>query len=347
MDCKMEAERSELLPRGPSALSAARGKSTDMLSMSNSIVPGPTRSLLQSRIDHQEMLEWQEGGGETLQDAHQGEAIPEPTLRKFDHPTICGIDKRPFFPTVLFVSLVWSLCMTKLQSMVFTRLFASAHCTVIFLAMYIITIGAAMHTSLSNPGLLSEEQFRRLQAGEIALPARAHKHWLYRRPVLRFHQYCRWVTNCIGLRNHRSYMVMLCGFVTIAVSDAVVDLVLIPANFTMDGASWTTALLLLVHLVYSVYFAWYSAPLLRQHAAFIYRNELTQDWKRDTFYIIRDEETGEAIPVNNLDTETYNRYFDANAFEYDASKNPLDKGWVNNCLAFWLTSRSEEELGEF
>merc|ERR1719497_246546 len=79
-----------------------------------------------------------------------------------------------------------------------------------------------------------------------------------------------------------------------------------------------------------------------KHSAFICRNELTQEWKRDEFYIIRDEETGEVIPVNELDTEVYNQYFDLNAFEYDASKNKYDSGeWVQNCLTFWFTSRDE------
>merc|ERR1719469_649380 len=234
--------------------------------------------------------------------------------------------------------------MTFIQRSVVLKLFGSAYCSVLFLAMYVVTIGAALYTSLANPGLISEEQFRKLQAGEIKLPQRAHKHWLYRRPVKRFHQYCRWVTNCIGYKNHRSYMVMLLGFVTIAVSDAVMDLVLIPANL-MSGTLLST-FMLLVHLLYSVYFAWYSGPLLRQHAAFICRNELTQEWKRDDFYIIRDEETGEPIPVSELDTEVYNRYFDLNAFEYDSSKNQFDKRWVDNCIAFWCTPRSDEGTGE-
>jgi len=233
-----------------------------------------------------------------------------------------------------------------LQRSVVMKLFGSAHCTVFFLAMYIVTIGAALYTSLANPGLISEEQFRKLQGGEMSLPERAHKHWLYKRPVLRFHQYCRWVTNCIGYRNHRTYMVMLAGFVCIAVSDSVMDLVLIPVNLMVG--SWLSSLMLIAHLLYSIYFAWYSGPLLRQHASFICRNELTQEWKRDEFYIIRDEETGEPIPVNELDTETYNLHFDNNAFEYDPSKNKFDKGnWVDNCLAFWLTSRDDAGTGEF
>merc|ERR1719384_1780089 len=135
-------------------------------------------------------------------------------------------------------------------------------------------------------------------------------------------------------------MVMLLGFVSIAVSDSLMDFILIPVNLMVG--SLISSLLLLMHLMYSMYFAWYSIPLLRQHTSFICRNELTQEWKRDEFYIIRDEETGEPIPVNELDTDTYNLYFDNNAFEYDSSKNKFDKGnWMDNCLAFWLTPRDD------
>merc|ERR1719277_1785341 len=103
---------------------------------------------------------------------------------------------------------------------------------------------------------------------------------------------------------------MLLGFVSIAVSDALMDLILIPASFVTGSWTFFGQLLLVAHLLYSMYFAWYSIPLLRQHTSFICRNELTQEWKRDEFYIIRDEETGEPIPVNELDTDTYNLHFD-------------------------------------
>jgi len=140
-------------------------------------------------------------------------------------------------------------------------------------------------------------------------------------------------------------MVMLFGFVSMAVSDLIMDAVLVPTNWSRGDVCNELALVL--HLLYSTYFTWYSIPLLRQHAAFIYRNELTQEWKRDDFYVVHDEETGEPISVNDMNNETYNKYFDDNAFEYDPSRNPCDKGWANNCLVFWLTPRDEDELGEF
>jgi len=297
-------------------------------------------------VDHQEMVQWQEGGGEEALQELEGQAPEAPApLRRFDHPTICGIDKRPFFPAVLILSLLWSMCMMRLQSSVVAQLSGgSDRCKTFFFCLYMFTIGSAVYTSLANPGLMPAEHFEKWRAGERSLPLRAHKHWLYKRPVLRFHQYCRWITNAVGLQNHRAYMCMLIGFVAVAVCDAVLDLILIPMHFTTG--TWTAEILLLLHFVYSSYFAWYATPLLRQHTAFICRNELTQEWKKDEFYIVYSEITGEKISVNELENEEYNRLFDR--FIYDPSRNPFDKGWVQNCLTFWFTDRSDpNEWGEF
>lgn len=349
------AERSELLQRdgvtgaaSPSAVPLSRGRSLER-SMSQSLVPGASRSLLQLRSDHQVMLEFQEGMGGIAEHSEAeglGTSAPAvPSSRREQDGTIWGMDKRPFFPAVLFGSLLWSMYMTRLQGMVMTQMFGSAQrCRTFFLAMYLVTISSAAYTAMSNPGLMPEELYRRWQAGHLSLPQRAHKHWLYRRPILRFHQYCRWVTNCIGLRNHRAYMIMLAGFVTIGVVDALLDLVLVTAHFR--ESTWSEEILLLLHFAYSLYFSWYATPLLRQHSAFILRNELTQEWKRDAYYVVRSDVTGEVAPVTELDPEEYNNKFDE--FIYEPSRNPFDKGPIQNCLNFWLTDRSDpDELGEF
>jgi len=308
-------------------------------------VPELSVGFLQSRIDHQEMVQWQEGGGEAALQNSEGSTPEPPQPWKFDHPTICGIDKRPFFPTVLILSLLWSVCMMSLQIEAAAAMFGGAYrCHTFFFLLYTFTIGSAVYTSLANPGLMPVDEFEKWQAGERPLPMRAHKHWLYKRPVLRFHQYCRWITNAVGLKNHRAYMCMLIGFVSVAVCDALLDLVLIPMRF--PSGSFISNILLLLHLVYSCYFAWYATPLLRMHSAFICRNELTQEWKNDEFYIVYSDVSGEKIAVNELDTDEYNRLFDD--FIYDSSKNAFDKGWVKNCLTFWLTNRSNpQEWGEF
>merc|ERR1712232_733534 len=125
--------------------------------------------------------------------------------------------------------------------------------------IYSITICTMVYVSMCNPGLMPADDFEKFERGEGNLPKRSFKHWLYKRPVLRFHQYCRWVTNAIGLRNHREYMVMLIGFVSMALLDVAVDaLHILPrlARPRLSGADLTVDAAMLLHLVYSCYFAW-------------------------------------------------------------------------------------------
>lgn len=280
-----------------------------------------------SRQTARQMLECEEGPGEDIPDPHSAASDADTTteatpVHKIDHPTICGMDKRPFFPVALFALLIWTLFMTTLHKSWFLGLLHGA------------TLCAAFSTSLSNPGLANDD---------MEMPRRAGEHGFYARPVLRLHQYCRWVRNCIGLHNHRSYMVMLAGFVASAASSALVDLLLI---VTCGREAWATCILL-AHAVCSTGLLWYSAPLLRLHSSFVSRNELAQEWKRDDFWIVRDEETGAAVSTRDLDVDTWNRHYDADEFEYDPSLNRFDNGWWNNCMVFWLTPRSDGTLGEF
>merc|ERR1712070_1174505 len=49
----------------------------------------------------------------------------------------------------------------------------------------------------------------------VLLPRRAHKTWLYEIPIRRYSHYCRWLCNCVGLMNHREYILMCTGVVAI------------------------------------------------------------------------------------------------------------------------------------
>lgn len=52
-------------------------------------------------------------------------------------------------------------------------------------------------------------------------------------------------------------------------------------------------------------------------------------------YIARNRDTGNVdTKTYNLDAETYNSYFDIDAFEYDTSTKRIDKGLLQNCLLF-------------
>mmetsp|Transcript_15920 Transcript_15920/g.41145 ORF Transcript_15920/g.41145 Transcript_15920/m.41145 type:complete len:378 (-) Transcript_15920:108-1241(-) len=352
--------RRELLPRPGSAGSpdrspmvgnnAAARRALEARTESGSLHWPSTKSgLLRGRSDFQDMLDWQSGEPGIVD---QGDSAYQPQDEPVESPykpaEIFGMDARPFFPALLMLSLLWSMCMIRLQSSVEEELFGAAwKSNWLFFLVYAGTIGCMAFTALSNPGMMDKDMYRRWAAGEVQLPKRAHKHWLYKRPILRFHQYCRWITNAIGLANHRQYIMMLVGLVTISVMDVLIDFVLVLGHL-FSGAIFSE-LVLILHLVYSGYFAWYTVPLLRQHAGFVARNELTQEYKRDDFYIVYDEETGEAIWVNELDADEYNEGLDNNKFVYDCERNPWDKGWAHNCWVFWCMPRSSGPgaLGEF
>jgi len=257
------------------------------------------------------------------------------------------MDARPFFPAALGLSLLWSMCMIRLQSSVEMDLFgASWKHNWTFIGIYAGTIGFMSFTALADPGMMDADLYRKWQAGEMSMPQRAHKHWLYKRPILRFHQYCRWITNGIGLSNHRQYILMLVGLVLISVMDFVIDFILVFGNL-FSGHLFSESMLVM-HLAYSGYFAYYTVPLLRQHAGFVARNELTQEYKRDDHYVVHDEESGEMIRVTELEAEEYNEALDGDKFIYDPERNPWDKGWQYNCWVFWCMPREgTHALGEF
>eukprot|EP00928_Gymnodinium_smaydae_P028913 TRINITY_DN21921_c0_g1_i2.p1 TRINITY_DN21921_c0_g1~~TRINITY_DN21921_c0_g1_i2.p1 ORF type:complete len:372 (-),score=78.06 TRINITY_DN21921_c0_g1_i2:107-1177(-) len=347
--------RDEALPLQRHNLSVLNGRALGRTSSGASaagLLPGTDAALLRSRSDFGSLIYFQEGEAarqdsieeEEAGEAEAAEAAKGPEIRK-----IFGMDQRPMYPTILIGSLLWSMSMTSMQCRVVEHLMGPLrHTQLFFVVIYATTICTMAYVSLCDPGLLSREACERLQREGGELPKRAFKHWLYKRPVLRFHQYCRWVTNAIGLRNHREYMVMLVGFVCMSLLDVVVDAVHVLLRIwrlRLLGADFFSNVAIVLHLVYSCYFAWYTIPLLRQHVGFMCRNELTKEWQRDDFQVIHRED-GETVPVVELDVEDYNDYFDS--FVYDSKLNPWDKGWVQNCLTFWLTPRwSPSCTGEF
>jgi len=151
--------------------------------------------------------------------------------------------------------------------------------------------------------------------------------------------------NCIGLLNHREFIVMVSGLVAIGVCGALLDLFLVAA-MARQGGAWIEALLLLLHLAYSVCLVSLAGPIFRLHVGFISRNELANEWKRNDFYVITRARTGESVPVNDLSDDEFNERFDA--FEYDKKRNAFDKDPFSNCWTFWCTPRwAPGQLGEF
>lgn len=270
----------------------------------------------------------------------QDEENPKPAKKAPQVDTFLGVDKRPLYPLALFLStLLGALCMLSVQNSLVQDIFDGAGWFgPFFAALYAVTLGCMAYAALCDPGQIGEQW----KPGN-PLPKRAHKTWLYKRPVLRFDHYCRWLTNVIGLRNHREFMVMVGGLTAASLLGAAVDCVLLLA--TLDRPVGHSRFLLVLHLAYSAGVGKYAAQIFRLHVGFVSRNELAREWKSDDHYVLRYDD-GSAVPVNELSTDDYNEYEDD--FEYDSSRNPWDRGWQSNCLSFWWAPRwAPDQLGEF
>jgi len=233
--------------------------------------------------------------------------------------------------------LIGGVCMLVLQRRLVEGAFGTARTfTILAASIYAIAVCCMGYVAFTPPGKITGE-------GNL-LPKRAHKGWQYDGYILRYDHYCRWVNNCIGLRNHREFMVMLVTFVTISVSGAVVDLTL--AWVSRKVLTLFSAVALVLHLLYSFVFAYYVIPIFRLHVVFVSRNELANEWKNDAFYVVPSKVTGEPVWVGALDPVEFNERFDT--FKYESSRNEFDHGCRSNCLAFWCTARcSAGQLGEF
>jgi len=306
------------------------------------ILPAVGAGLLRQRDDQKQMMSWVDGDDQPEQE----EPIESTGGHLYNAPTICGLDQRPFFPATLVFMLVWSLCMMPYQEEVLIAWFGSCdnfrHLSAL---LYVVTLGCLAYLSFCDPGLMDKETFGKWQAGQIPLPQRARKHWLYKRPVLRFDHYCRWTTGVIGLYNHRQFIVFVGGLVACSLLDLVTD-VLCLLHYIWEG-SLSAQLLVCGHLVASAFCCWYTMPLLRQHTGFICRNELANDWKDDKYSVVRDR-SGKKISVHDLDDEEFDEREDE--FEYDPERNPWDKGLQQNLITFWTRMRSPAHkcnLGDF
>lgn len=285
-------------------------------------------------------------------------------------PDECGdenraplVDKGPILPILLSTSTIaGGVCMVLVQLPLFRVITGIILVQWLFYANYLITLGCMCYAALCDPGQLKrehhEKEYSSLQWAENrsekaetdevewgTLPKRAHKTWLYRLPIRRYDHYCRWLRNCIGLLNHREFIVMCTGLLCTAVFGAILDLALVIYLVRTHLYGWVRLLLVIVHFFYSVALGVLAAPILRLHMGFISRNELASEWKRNIFYVIHSSRTGAIVPVNELDDDEFNEEFDS--FQYDRARNPFDKGFSRNCWLFWFSPRSQSQLGEF
>ena len=160
-----------------------------------------------------------------------------------------GNDKRPYLPLMLFGStLVGAMHMLMIQFPIIMELAWGYEIRVFFLCVYIMTLYCLMYSVLCDPGKLPVKEMEAFlqthEAGE--LPRRCHKMWLFKQPIRRYDHYCRWLTNAVGLLNHREFLIMLAGLLTIGVCGCMVDFVLL--IWTSSEGRHFTGFLLIMHL---------------------------------------------------------------------------------------------------
>jgi len=259
----------------------------------------------------------------------------------------CGLSKQRQLPMLLIVSMILgATCMAWLQRDLFGKLLGSK--VIVYdaslLSLYGVTFGIMTYTALRDPGMISNVMLSNWESGQAELPKRTCKDENCERPILRYDHYCRWINSWIGLYNHREFIVMAMFLSIVACVGILADVALLA--FLWHATNWWQKVCLLLHCAYSLVFAYFVVPIFRKHVGFVSRNELAQDWKSDSFYIIHDAVTGEPRAVKTLEEEEYNLYFDT--FQYDGTLNPWDKGCPKNCGIFWCRPRwTDGQLGEF
>mmetsp|Transcript_70060 Transcript_70060/g.130962 ORF Transcript_70060/g.130962 Transcript_70060/m.130962 type:complete len:312 (-) Transcript_70060:223-1158(-) len=269
---------------------------------------------LRTHSDFQEAIVWMEG------------RVPEP-------------DQRHLLPLLLMSYLVFGGAYMIIAAVwVFAECGSPATAITFAVVLAVLHVGAILmmtYVACSDPGQLEYPVQKD--------PLRSHKTWQYDLPVRRYDHYCRWVTNSIGLMNHRAFFIMLVFLVTLAVLNSLLGIVLILASLVKQ--LWFFAILGIGHLTGSLVFGYYVLPIFRLHIGFISRNELAYEWKEDLFYVVKDVKTGKPVWVGDLDAETFSEKYDD--FLYDKTRNKWDRGCNDNCYAFWCTSRHDDQMGEF
>merc|ERR1712032_1698511 len=176
----------------------------------------------------------------------------------------------------------------------------------LMLILYTVTCTCMVYAAFCDPGqlkpksvggpLLAEEAKGVLDNGESEeLPERAHKTWQYEYPIRRYDHYCKWLANCIGLLNHREFFIMCFGLFLIGSLGSLLDVFLI-IRLQVGGLldlDISTKICIVMHLAYSAALSSRVGPIFMLHVGFISHNELANEWKKNTNYVLPSRETGE------------------------------------------------------
>lgn len=163
-----------------------------------------------------------------------------------------GNDKRPYLPLMLFgTTLIGALHMLMIQFPIIRDELSWGYVVrACFLCVYVLTLGCLVYCVLCDPGKLPVKEMEAFvqthASGE--LPRRCHKMWLFKQPIRRYDHYCRWLTNAVGLLNHREFVLMLAGLLAIGLGGSIVDFILVV--WTSSEGRHFTGFLLLMHLTF-------------------------------------------------------------------------------------------------
>jgi hypothetical protein len=276
---------------------------------------------------------------------------------------VCGVDKRPLLPCALTFSTLAGLAFVyqiefHLMKEAFYR---PSLVQSVALVLHAVTLLCMALTAFKDPGQLEKvkdkasaalmavepnpSDDKQVSSDAEVLPPRAHKSWMYARPVRRYDHYCRWVVNVIGLSNHREFILMVTGLALICISGIIVDGFL-GYHLARHGGDRNLLICVGLHAAYLLILGYCVMPIFRLHVGFVCRNELAQEWIRNTFYVLQHKTSGDWINVNELSDDEYNERLETAV--YDKSLNQFDKGCLHNCAAFWCTSRwSPQQDGAF
>jgi len=267
---------------------------------------------------------------------------------------ICGVDKRPLLPCALAVSTVAGLFfMYQIEfGLVAKAFYRPALVQAVALVLHAVTLVCMALTAVKDPGQMKKVKDKvsaalmpvesdlpdenQVSSDSDVLPTRAHKSWMYDRPIRRYDHYCRWVVNVIGLSNHREFILMVTGLALICISGFIVDGFL-GYYLVRHGGDRSLLVGVVLHAAYLLILGYCVMPIFRLHVGFVCRNELAQEWVRNTFYVLPHKTSGDLISVNELSDDEYNDRLETAV--YDKSLNQFDQGCFHNCVVFWCTSR--------
>lgn len=262
------------------------------------------------------------------------------------------LDTRPLLPPLLaFSTFAGWLCVTFVEVPLFLIRFKGMPflgAQAVSAALHGTTLSCMVFCIFASPGMVPEG------TDEDDLPERAKKTWNYPRAVLRYDHYCRWLTNSIGLLNHRPFFVMVSGLYGIGCLLAVVDLILLTwaavdgaaayeprRQYNVQDAQVVLPFIpVVLHFAYCLALVKFVGPIFFTHVRLISHGELAKDLVNEAFLVIKGTDR------KVIDWESGDESIASENKEYGEHLNKWDQGCWSNCLTFWCTSRSDS-LGEF